>query len=199
MNPTPPDHPALDTHRSDARVRDLADRDFVARRRVITFTRTVAAPREAVFPQLCPTREHDWIDGWNAELVYSESGYGEDRCVFRTGEDNATGPGLWTFSHVDAPGLLKIVRVMPPFLQHLRVDLIDNGDGSCDTRWTVTVTALDARGNALLEALPDDDESFAGSADALVHYFATGSMRAREDGGADHGLLAAAARHRREG
>ncbi len=116
--------PVLDTGRSEAHLKAFADRDFVSHRRVITFTRTVPASPEAVFRQLCPTREHDWIDGWQSELIYTESGYGEDQCVFRTSEDSVTGPGLWTFSHVDAPHLLKIVRVMPPFLQHLCIALL---------------------------------------------------------------------------
>jgi len=194
----------FDTSRSDALAAAFARRDFKARRRVITFTRTVGAGPAAVFRQLCPTRERDWIDGWDCELIYTESGFGEDRCVFRTGEGSVTGPGLWTFSHVEEPRLLKIVRVMPPFLQHLDIELEDNGDGTTDTRWTVTVTALDAEGNALLETLPADDEVFAASAEALVHFFATGRMLPRgEDGGGRahghgpepvHGFLAAAAR-----
>ncbi len=199
MNPI---QPSFDTRRSEAHVKAFADRDFVAKRRVITFIRTVPAVPEEVFLQLCPTREHDWIDGWSSELIYTESGYGEDQCVFRTSEDGATGPGLWTFSHVDAPHLLKIVRVVPPFLQHLCIALTDNGDGTTETRWTVTITALTAEGNKLMEALPADDESFAASAENLVYFFANGSMRIRSKGdrghghgrNSVHGFLAAASR-----
>jgi len=172
-----PKQQTFDTTRSDALIQVFEQRDFVARRRVIRFTRVVPADPEAVFHQLCPSRERDWIDGWNCELIYTESGYGEDFCVFRTDEDNVAGPGLWTFSHVEAPRLLKIVRVMPPLLQHLTIELVDQGEGGTETRWTVVVTALDPKGNQLLATLPPDDEEFAGSAEALAHFFETGRMK----------------------
>ena len=173
----------FDTSRSRAQVAAFRTRDFVAERRVIRFSRTVPAPPQEIFPQLCPTRECDWIDGWRSELVYTDSGYGEDRCVFRTDENNITGPGLWTFSHVEAPRLLKIVRVAPPFLQHLSIALEARPDGATDTHWTVTVTALAPEGNRALQGMPADDEAFAGSAEALAHFFREGKMKPKENGG----------------
>jgi hypothetical protein len=195
---------AFDTTRSDAQDAAFRSRKFVARRRVIRFERNVPATPEEIFPQLCPVRECDWIDGWSSELVYSDSGYGEDMCVFRTTDANVTGPGLWTFSHVEAPVLLKIVRVAPPFLQHLTIDLSAREDGTTDTRWTATITALSADGNRALDELPQNDDAFAGSADALVHWFREGSMQragkaahgGRHSGGGTpaHGLLSEAVR-----
>lgn len=192
----------FDTHRSQAQVKAFGQRHFVARRRVIRFTRNVPARAEEIFPQLCPTRECDWIDGWASELIYTESGYGEDMCVFRTDETNVTGPGLWTFSHVEAPHLLKIVRVADPFLQHLTVRLDERDDGTTDTHWTVTLTALTPQGNRALDQMPEDDEAFAGSAEALAYFFRERAMQpagARgPHGGARHapvhGLLSEATR-----
>ena len=39
---------------------------------------------EEVFPLLCPVREADWIEGWEYEMIYSESGLAELNCVFQT-------------------------------------------------------------------------------------------------------------------
>ena len=43
------------------------------------------APNKA-FPLLCPTLEADWVPGWEAELIYTQSGYAEDKCVFKTAD-----------------------------------------------------------------------------------------------------------------
>lgn len=185
----------FDTSRSDARIEAWRNRKFVARRRVIRFTRNVPAEAQEIFPQLCPTRESDWIDGWESEIVFSETGYGEEQCVFRTDENNATGPGLWTFSHVEAPCLLKIVRVNPPLLQHLTVELEELGDGTTDVHWTATLTALSDEGNRALGAMPKDDEAYAGSAEALAYYFREGRMQESGTAGAPaHGLMSEAAK-----
>lgn len=194
----------FDTSRSDAQLAAFCQREFVARRRIIRFTRNVPASAEAIFPQLCPTRECDWIEGWQSELIYTESGYGEDMCVFRTAETNVTGPGLWTFSHVEAPRLLKIVRVAPPFLQHLTVCLDECEDGTTDTTWTATLTALSPQGNLALDQMPQDDEAFAGSAEALAYFFREKAMQPASSAGRGghgngkhspvHGLLSEATR-----
>jgi hypothetical protein len=38
------------------------------------FVFEVAAPPDRVFPLLCPVRERDWLEGWEADMVYSASG-----------------------------------------------------------------------------------------------------------------------------
>lgn len=49
-----------------------------------TFTQTYHATKDEVFPLLCPVREKEWLDGWDYEMVYSESGLAEKGCVFKT-------------------------------------------------------------------------------------------------------------------
>jgi len=52
---------------------------------------------------------------------------------------------------------------------------IDNGDGTCETIWTLIFTAINEEGNAVIEAMPDKDPDF----EALVfggleHFLKTG-------------------------
>jgi hypothetical protein len=47
-----------------------------------TYTQTLAAPPEVVFPLLCPVREAEWVAGWDPRLVISASGVAELDCIF---------------------------------------------------------------------------------------------------------------------
>jgi hypothetical protein len=49
-----------------------------------TYTQTLNAPPERVFPLLCPVREAEWANGWNPRRVIAESGLAELGCVFIT-------------------------------------------------------------------------------------------------------------------
>ncbi len=163
-------HPSLDTRRSDAIANEFAGREHRRARRVMEYACTVPAPPDTVFAQLCPTREHDWIDGWAAELVHTESGYAEEGCVFRTDEANATGPGVWVVSHHEPPSLLKIVRVMEHAAVHLVIKVADRSDGTSDLHWSVAVTALDEAGDSAVQALPPGDVMVARTAETLKRF-----------------------------
>ena len=65
-----------------------------------------------VFLLLCPEREREWIDGWDYEMMYSESGYAESGCVFTT-TFPPEGPTIWTFTEHIPDRHLVILRVTP--------------------------------------------------------------------------------------
>jgi len=48
------------------------------------FVQQFQAPPGKVFPLLCPLREYEWIEGWQCEMLHSDSGIAEKNCVFRT-------------------------------------------------------------------------------------------------------------------
>ncbi len=73
--------------------------------------RLVAAP-SAVFPLLCPVREADWIDGWDPDVVWSESGVAEPDCIFLTGvgADDA----IWYVTrHEPGDGFVEMIKITP--------------------------------------------------------------------------------------
>ncbi len=66
---------------------------FEAKRIRRSYRQTIAAAPEVVFPLLCPVREAEWQDGWQYEMIYSNSGLVEEGAVFNTphaGEEPTT-------------------------------------------------------------------------------------------------------------
>ena len=147
-----------------------------ARRRERSWTLRAPAPPSEVFPLLCPVREHDWIEGWDCEMVFSDSGIAELGCVFtRTDE---TGPAVWVVTRYEPDERIEFVITTPgSHVQHLVIRLEPDGDGSA-VHWTRTITALSPDGGAAVEALDDGswETRMAGLEGALQHYLTTGEM-----------------------
>ncbi len=77
-----------------------------------SYTQTLVAPPEAVFPLLCPVREADWIPDWDALLVVSTSGVAEEDCVFIT-EAGADKTFWYTTRYEPKNGFIEFVRFTP--------------------------------------------------------------------------------------
>ena len=58
--------------------------DFQAKRATKEYRQTINALPEKVFPLLCPVREAEWLNGWQYNMIYSESGVVEEGAVFST-------------------------------------------------------------------------------------------------------------------
>ena len=117
---------------------------FRAKRITRSYCQTINATPEVVFPLLCPVREAEWLDGWQYELIYSESGLAEQGCVFSTpgeGEEDT----IWIvtrhdkknreiefarFTHRSRTCVLKIA-VKPKDSHHSRVDISYTYTGTC--------------------------------------------------------------------
>jgi hypothetical protein len=78
-----------------------------------TYTQALEGPPDEVFPLLCPVLEAEWVPGWTAPLVLSDSGVAELDCVFTT-PDPAASPeveAVWTvLQHDEAAGLVEMLR-----------------------------------------------------------------------------------------
>jgi hypothetical protein len=112
-------------------------------------TQRIEAPPEEVFPLICPVREAEWLDGWADvyELIYSESGFAEKNCVFRTFGD-AEPEMIWTISvHDPVRCVVEFVRVTAGLAaSFLRVAISDGGDRMSDVEVTYTVTPFSEEG-----------------------------------------------------
>jgi hypothetical protein len=129
---------------------------------------TAPAPPAQVFPLLCPVREHDWIDGWSAEVLFSRTGVAELGCVFRT----AT--ATWVVHHYEPPSRIG-------FTVHHGADLVElltielDGDGTSTLEWRRKLTALDPGRVADVERRAAGFVTrHAWIEQALAHYLATG-------------------------
>lgn len=99
------------------------------------------APPARVFPLLCPVLEAQWLPGWSAEILHSESGVAELGCVFRTRDEDGR-ERVWTVSRHEAPGIIQFVQFLAG-LCVIRLDIaLEPAEGGCLARWTYTVDGL---------------------------------------------------------
>ncbi|MFX0071119.1 MAG: hypothetical protein ACFFAO_08515 [Candidatus Hermodarchaeota archaeon] len=141
----------MDTTKSNKIVQEYLQKEPKFIRKVKKFSGTFDTTPEKIFPLLCPAREADWIIGWDSELLYTESGYAEDKCVFRTDENNLAGEGIWTFTGYKLNEYIKFVKIEQDLLIHAKVDVVQNENASTTVTWNITSTAISEKGNKLLE------------------------------------------------
>jgi hypothetical protein len=100
------------------------------------------APPEAVFPLLCPVREAEWLRGWTARILHSESGVAEPGCVFTT--PGHGGPDwIWVVTRHDAPRAVQFL-VLAPGSHVTQLDIaLEPGPDGTRALWTYALTALD--------------------------------------------------------
>lgn len=169
----------MNTDRSEKKATQFLESGNGMARKTQTLEKRFSHPPEKVFHQFCPSRELDWIDGWECDLVYTTTGYAEDDCIFTTPESNLLGPGLWIFTRYEPSSRFEAVRIIESsVVLHFRIALTDNGDGTCRGVWTLTFTALNQQGCKIVESLPERSPELERAVDSLEHYLTTGEMMA---------------------
>lgn len=149
-------------------------------RRTRIWHQDIHGPPEAVFPLLCPVREHDWVPGWQAETIYSESGVAELEGVFTTTRpDKPT--SVWTVTRYEPPRHVAYFRVTPGLeTVHLDIEVRPAAPGRSKVAIRYTWTGLGPEGDARIEAYTDDDwaRMMTGWERSMNHYLATGEKLA---------------------
>ncbi len=143
-----------------------------------SYTMTLEADAETVFPLLCPVREHDWIDVWECRMVYSESGVAEAGCVFLT-DLPKRGVETWMVSRYEPSRLIEFCRIAGASRTcHLKVGLEDQGAGITVLDWTYTHTAVDEVGRRWIEGYSADrfEAEMKGMEARLQHFLREGKM-----------------------
>ncbi len=124
----------------------------------VTRTRTIRihARPEQVFPMLCPVREVEWAEGWDPEVVYSDSGLVEADCVFVTREGGER--PIWAVTRYDPERFaLDLLKVTPEVaVTKIEIRLEAAGERATDARISYGHTALGPRGRALVEGFTDE-------------------------------------------
>lgn len=145
-----------------------------------SFTQTLAGPPEEVFPLLCPVRECDWVNGWNPDLVVSESGYAELDCVFVT--PGTPEDAVWVVTRHDPEHWhLELLKLIPGVVVGkivIRLERIAEGT-SADISYTYT--ALSPHGEAAIDGFTQDhfDRFMKTWEEELNHFLLTGEKLAR--------------------
>jgi len=126
---------------------------------------TVPAPPSAVFPLLCPVREREWIPGWQAEVLFSESGVNEDLCIF-TSPNPLLGEGTYVTSRFEQDRLVEFT-VFYPGLAVMKLEIVLlPGAGASEVVWTRRYTGLSSEGNQRVAQVTE--EAFAKQMEGLV-------------------------------
>jgi hypothetical protein len=82
-------------------------------RKSFTYTQINTGNIKVVFPLLCPVMERDWIDGWECNMIYSESGFIEKDCVFTT-THHGNQETVWHVTQYDKENhIIEFLRVTP--------------------------------------------------------------------------------------
>lgn len=168
----------MNTERSKKKATEFLKKGKNLKRKILRVEKTFSFPSEKVFFQLCPSRELDWIDGWDCDLVYTSTGYVEADCIFTTPETNSLGPGLWIITvYEPSQKLAELVRIIgDSAVEHCTINLIDNKDGTSTGVWNMTFTALNDSGNEIIDSILDDDPDLNRAIDGLEHFLKTGEM-----------------------
>jgi hypothetical protein len=143
-----------------------------------SYIQHIAAPPARVFPLLCPVREAEWVDGWEAKIVHSISGLAELGCIFTTSREGEQDT-IWTVSRYEPDsGLISFVMVTPGSrVGQLDIEVSAEAEGSaCSV--TYTFTSLSEHGDAFIRAYTEDAyvAKMQGWERAIGHYLATGEM-----------------------
>ena len=151
---------------------------FNAKRITRSYTQRIMATPDKVFPLLCPVREKDWADGWEYNLVYSDSGVAEPDCVFTTPHGDMP-ETIWIVTRHEPENLyVEFLNVTPGVrVVKAQIQLEDNRDGTTAAQITYSYTGLSDRGNALIDRITDDHfkHEMIAWEHAMNHYLRTGT------------------------
>jgi hypothetical protein len=152
---------------------------FKGKQKTFKYKQINSGKPQDVFPLLCPVRERDWLDGWDCEIIYSNSGFAEKDCVFSTtsGGQETT---IWHITQYDAEQYnIEFVRVTPGAnVVKINIFLELRDDGNTDAFIHYQYTGLNEEQNKFIETELED--SFKLSMEwwetAINHYLESGEM-----------------------
>lgn len=118
----------------------------------------VQADPDACFTLACPVAELDWIEGWQFDMVYSDSGRNEVGCIFL---EPISGPGVlrklgavtsWTVTRYDpaARRLEAVLHTAGLTIASFELRMDPHGQGATLMRWKLTYTGISAAGRRIV-------------------------------------------------
>ena len=152
--------------------------EFLPQRIIKEAQLTIDADPGQVFPLLCPVREYEWIEIWQCRMIYSDSGFAENNCIFETDFPHNGGPETWVVSHYEKDRGIGFVRFTPGE-KIIKLDIGLSPTGADGTRllWRKTHTGLSPAGNQVVTAIAGNFEFESERiARMLNHYLKTGKM-----------------------
>jgi len=117
---------------------------------------TVDAPPERVFPLLCPTREYEWLPGWQCDLLRSTGGFAEQDCVFRTVRADS-GTMTWVVDRYEPPRLIQFTcfNTTTEHVMRMSIALEPTPAGGTRLRWRRHWIATGPAGDQVVDRFDD--------------------------------------------
>ncbi|WP_022664252.1 hypothetical protein [Desulfospira joergensenii] len=136
----------------------------------------ISHPASKIFPLLCPTREYEWIEGWECDLLYSESGLAEQDCIFQCRILNGNLPEMWILDLYQPDEKIQFSIHMDGCIIRYTITLFEKPDKTTVSTWHMTLTAFNEAGHRFLAE--NDPEVFKAKFSVfeamLNHYLETG-------------------------
>lgn len=149
-----------------------------------SFTISINAPAEKIFPLACPVEELKWINGWAYSLVYSNSGKNENNCIFteKMSAQHIMGaeksePTYWITTHYDSENhIIHWLLMRSSTVTKVEVTMKTVNPQETEVTWDMTITAISNEANSSFDETMKDRMklmmTFLGH--SLKHYCETG-------------------------
>ena len=137
-----------------------------------TYTQTLVASPEKVFPLLCPVREIEWVNGWNPRQIISESGFVELDCIFVMPDKPQD--SIWVVTQWNPKSfIVEFTKVTPGFTVGKIVICLRRGNKEQTfADITYCFTALSPEGSEFVKQFtPEYYETFMKEWESEINYF----------------------------
>ena len=156
---------------------------FKAERVTRRYVQTIHAVPSVVHSLICPVKEAEWLDSWDYQLIFSQSGVAEHGCVFTS--QSAGEKTIWLITKRDNDRCeTEFVRLTPGSrVAVVTVRIEDGGQQTSRVHISYTITALTAAGNAFIDSFSEKnfvkDMQFWEA--TMNHYLKTGKALPQPD------------------
>jgi len=152
---------------------------FSAVRKTLTFKQLNNATPEKVFPLLSPVKEKDWLDGWDYEMIYSNSGLIEKNCVFSTSNPDEMDTIWHVTQHNPEKFEVEFLRVAPKEnVVRINIKLTPIENDKTEAEIVYQYTGLNKEQNEFINSGLESkfDKSMKWWEKSINHYLETGKM-----------------------
>jgi len=136
---------------------DILRRKIMRRNRTIkSYTMSLESNPEVIFPLLCPVREYEWIQPWQCEMIYTNSGIVELDCVFKTNFQEDGPEDTWVVSYYEPPRHIEFVRVNSIRSIRYSIELTQQENKTTQALWKQIITGLNTEGDNFVASYKDE-------------------------------------------
>lgn len=129
---------------------------FTSQRISRSYTQKINTAAKEIFPLLCPQKELEWLDGWNYEMIYSQSGFAEEDAVFKTKHEGDVNT-IWIVTKYDKENfIIEFVRLTwETVVVKIHIHIFEIDENSSDVYVEYSFTTITEKGNEFVEGKSD--------------------------------------------